>query len=327
VGAKIAWLFPGQGSQAVGMGHDLYTSSAAAREALDLADATLGFSLTRVMFEGPADQLQLTINAQPAIVATSLAALAAVREAWRESRGTELPAPALVAGHSVGEYAALVAAGAADAATGLRLVRARAEARHAAGQARPGGMTAVLGLSREKVEEACRLARAEARGSYVDVANHNAETQVIIAGDADGLAAAARLCQTAGARRCMPLPVSAAFHSAAMAPAADDLRRAVETAELRDAAVPVVANVTVRPITRSDQLGEELVEQVARPVLWADGVQKMRDAGVSAFLELGHGKVLTNILTRLEPPPAATAAGDSESVRAAVAWVEEQVRA
>src|SRR5687768_12519276 len=143
-----AWLFPGQGSQAVGMGQDLYTGSPAARAVLDLADRALGFPLTRLMFEGPADQLLATVNAQPAIVATSLAALAALREAWAEARRDELPKPAFVAGHSVGEYAALVASDAASEETGLRLVRVRAEAMHAAGQARPGSMTAVLGLGR-----------------------------------------------------------------------------------------------------------------------------------------------------------------------------------
>src|SRR6266542_2188395 len=223
------------------MGQMLHQRSPAAREVLEAADRTLGIPLTRLMFEGPADELQLTVNAQPAIVSVSLAALAAFREAWQKTGGGEPPAPAHVAGHSVGEYAALVAAGAADAATGLRLVRARAQAMHAAGNARPGGMTAVLGLPREAVEAACRGAREEVPGSYVSVANHNAETQIVIAGDKEGLEAAARRCQTAGARRCVSLPVSAAFHSAAMEPAAAALESAVRAANLLDAQTPVVA--------------------------------------------------------------------------------------
>ncbi|HEU5319104.1 MAG TPA: ACP S-malonyltransferase [Chloroflexota bacterium] len=320
----LAWLFPGQGTQTVGMGQDLYAGSPAARETLELADQVLDFPLTHLMFQGPAEELQATINAQPAIVATSLAAMAALREAWAAVHDTPLPRPALVAGHSVGEYSALVASGAADAATALRLVRARAEAMHDAGQRRPGGMTAVLGLSREAVAEACGKAREEVPESYVAVANHNADTQVIIAGDPDGLAAAARHCQAAGARRCVPLAVSAAFHSAAMAPAEELLRRAVEAARLRDAAVPVVANAAPRPVTSAAELADELVTQVAQPVLWVDCLRVMRAAGVGAFLELGPGKVLTNLLTRLEPAPAAAAAGDMDGVRAAVRWLQEQ---
>ena len=303
------------------MGQDLYQGSPAAREVLDLADRTLGFALTRLMFEGPADELLATVNAQPAIVATSLAALAALRERWSDAGRGELPAPAFVAGHSVGEYAALVASGAASAETGMRLVRARAEAMHAAGQARPGSMTAVLGLSRDAVDEACREARGEVPGSYVSVANHNAESQVVIAGDRPGLEAAAKLCQAAGARRCVPLAVSAAFHSAAMEPAAEPLGEAVREAELRDARVPVVANVSAAPISLAAELRDELVEQLARPVLWSDSLARMRASGVDAFLELGAGKVLSGMVQRLDPVPAATAVGDVESARAAVEWL------
>ena len=317
----LAWLFPGQGSQAVGMGQDLYQGSRAARDALELADRTLGFPLTRLMFEGPAEELLATVNAQPAILATSLAALAALREEWAEAGRGELPAPAFVAGHSVGEYAALVASGAASGETGLRLVRARAEAMHAAGQARPGSMTAVLGLVREAVEDACRAARAEVPGSYVSVANHNAETQVVIAGDREGLEAAARHCQAAGARRCVPLAVSAAFHSAAMEAAAPPLERAVAEAEIADAWVPLVANVTAAPIWRAEELRAELVDQLARPVLWSDSVVRMRSQGVDAFVELGAGKVLTNLVQRLDPAPAAISVGDAQGARDAVEWL------
>jgi [acyl-carrier-protein] S-malonyltransferase len=309
------------------MGQDLYAGSAAARETLDLADRTLGFQLTRLMFEGPADELQLTVNAQPAIVAASLAALAAFGERWRARVGDEPPDPALVAGHSVGEYAALVACSAADAATALRLVRTRAEAMQAAGAARPGGMTAVLGLTRAVVDEACRRAREEVQRSYVSVANHNAETQVVIAGDKEGLAAAARLCQEAGARRCVPLAVSAAFHSAAMQPAAAALERAVREAELRDARVPLVANVTARASTTASDLGRELVDQVARPVLWADGVRTMLDTGIRAFVEFGPGRVLTNLLARHEPAPSAAAVGDFAGAADAVGWLQERLAA
>lgn len=321
---SLAWLFPGQGTQAVGMGRDLYEGSAAACSLLDLADTTLGFKLTRLIFDGPADELQLTINAQPAIVAVSLASLAAFEEVWRHEVGESPPQPAFVAGHSVGEYAALAASGATDASGSLRLVRARAEAMHASGNNRPGSMAAILGLTRDAVEQACRAARDEVPGSYVAVANHNSDTQVSIAGDQEGLEAAMRLCKTAGARRCMPLAVSAAFHSVAMAEAAGPVRHAVSRAVLHDAVVPLVANVTAQPVQAAGDLGDELVEQVASPVLWADSMRTMLNAGVSAFVEFGSGKVLTNIAQRMDEKPDATSAGDAmESVRQAVAWVRE----
>jgi len=274
-----------------------------------------------LLFQGPADELQLTINAQPAIMAVSLASLAAFREAWMADGAGDVPPPEYVAGHSVGEYAALVAAGACDEATGFRLVRARAEAMHAAGLERPGSMTAVLGLSRAAVEEACRKARKEVPGSYVSVANHNAETQVSMAGDSAGLEAAARYCQAAGARRCVPLSVSAAFHSDAMRPAAVALSKAVELAEIQDAAVPLLANVVAAPLTEASELRRELVAQVARPVLWADSMRAMLDAGVGAFLEFGSGQVLTNLVQRLDQAPKAMAVNDSDSAHRAVAWL------
>ena len=303
------------------MGHALYAGSPAARTVLDLADHTLGFPLTRLLFQGPADELQLTINAQPAIMAVSLASLAAFREAWMADGDGDVPPPEYVAGHSVGEYAALVAAGACDEATSFRLVRARAEAMHAAGLERPGSMTAVLGLSRAAVEEACRKARKEVPGSYVSVANHNAETQVSMAGDSAGLEAAARYCQAAGARRCVPLSVSAAFHSDAMRPAAVALSKAVELAEIQDAAVPLLANVVAAPLTEASELRRELVAQVARPVLWADSMRAMLDAGVGTFLEFGSGQVLTNLVQRLDQAPKAMAVNDSDSAHQAVAWL------
>jgi [acyl-carrier-protein] S-malonyltransferase len=321
---SIAWLFPGQGSQAVGMGRGLYERSPAARATLERANEALGFDLSRLLFDGPAEDLQLTFNTQPAIMAVSLASLAALREAWQASHGEPLPPPAYVAGHSVGELAGLVASGAVDEATGLRLIRVRAEAMHRASAERPGGMTAVLGLTRDQVAEACRRAREETFGSYVDVANHNAETQVAIAGDKAGLEAAARFCQEAGARRCIPLAVSAAFHSQAMSPAAAPMGEAVARADVRDAAVPLVANVTARPITAASDLRAELIDQVASPVLWVDGMRAMLAAGVDSFIELGAGQILTNLAQRMPEAPAAIAAGDSETVARAVTWLSER---
>jgi [acyl-carrier-protein] S-malonyltransferase len=318
---KIAWLFPGQGTQAVGMGRDLYEKSPAARRVLDLADRALGVGLTQLLFEGPADALQQTVNAQPAIVAVSLAALAAFREAWQLAEAEPLPQPAFVAGHSVGEYAALVASGATDEATGLRLVRERARLMQQAGEARPGSMVAVLGLPRGAVEDACRRTREQVEGSYVSVANHNAAAQATIAGDPEGLAVAAELCRAAGARRCVPLPVSGAFHSAAMERAQPPLAAAVAAARIGDARIPVVGNVEARPITRAAALKRELAAQVARPVLWADTLQHLIHAGVTVFLEFGAGQVLTNLVQRLERGLDAMAIGDADAARGAVPWL------
>lgn len=303
------------------MGRDLYHGSPAARRALDLAGETLGFPLTRLLFEGPAEDLLQTANTQPAIVAVSLASLAALREAWAAGGRGELPLPAFVAGHSVGEYAALVASGATDEATGLRLVRERARLMQHAGEATPGGMVAVLGLSREAVAAACRQARAQVPGSFVDVANHNADRQVVIAGDADGLAAASKLCQAAGARRCLSLAVSAAFHSQAMAPVAAPLAAAVQSAAIADARVPLLANATARPIASADELRAELSTQAAKPVLWVDSVQWMVDAGVTTFVEFGSSTVLTNLIERMRDDLSAMAIGDTAAVRVALDWL------
>lgn len=301
------------------MGRDLYDSFPAARRVLDVAGDTLGLPLPELLFGGPAETLQLTVNAQPAIVAVSLAALAAFRATWENATGAAPPAPQFVAGHSVGEYAALVASGAASEATALRLVQERARLMHEAGRCQPGGMVAVIGLERGAVEAACATARSHVPASYVAVANHNGPTQVTIAGDADGLAAAQAACWAAGARRCMPLAVSAAFHSAAMQSAAGPLAATLASAEIVDASIPLVANVDARPLTAADDLRLELAEQVARPVLWADSLQYMVDSGATVFLEFGAGQVLTRLVQRLGNGLAARAIGDAKALRAEVA--------
>lgn len=300
------------------MGRDLYDSCPAARRVLDLAGDTLGLTLTELLFRGPAQTLQLTVHAQPAIMAVSLAALAAYRAAWESATGSPPPTPRFVAGHSVGEYAALVASGAASETTALRLVQERARLMHEAGQRQPGGMVAVIGLERAAVEAACATARSHVVGSYVAVANHNAPTQVTIAGDPEGLGAAQAACLAAGARRCLPLAVSAAFHSPAMQPAAGPLAAALARAEIVDASTPLVGNVEARPLTMADDLRRELAEQVARPVLWADSLQYMVEADTTVFLEFGAGQVLTKLVQRLGNGLAARAIEDAKAVRAEV---------
>lgn len=306
------------------MGRDLYENSTAARSVFDQANATLGYPVTRLCFEGPADELQLTIHAQPAIVAVSLAALAAFQQLWDGAGYGPPPKPAYAAGHSVGELAAMVAAGAMEMADGFRLVQQRARLMHEAGQATPGGMTAVLGLSRETVEALCAEARARLPGSYVAVANHNAASQVTVAGDAEGLALVARLAAGRGARRCIPLAVSAAFHSEAMRAAAPALAAAVRGAALRRARVPVVANVTAEPESDPAALAAELSEQIYRPVLWAGIMEFMVRSGIRRFLELGPGRVLSNLAQRLDSALEVREAGDGDGVAAAVAWLRKR---
>ncbi len=325
--AATAWLFPGQGSQAVGMGHSLYRDSAAARDVFVVADAVWGGSLTGAMFDGPAEGLQATVVTQPAIVSVSLAALAAVREAWEARQGTPLPEPSFVAGHSVGEFAAVVASGATDVATGLRLVCERARLMQWAAETNPGSMVAVLGLARDLVEESCLSAREAVTGSYVSVANDNAHTpaQIVIAGDLAGLEAASAECRARGARRCVPLTVGGAFHSAAMAPAQEGLARAISMAPFGDPRVPVIANVTATALRRAREIRTELATQVVSPVRWADTVALLAEAGCRRFVEFGHGTVLGNLVQRAIPDAAVQSVGDADGVARVAEWLGRDV--
>lgn len=285
----VAHLFPGQGAQAVGMGRDLYDNFPAARRVFDEADEALGFALSKLCFDGPDTELRRTVNTQPAILVTSIAALRAAEEARPEILGG---APSLVAGHSLGEYTALIAAGSLDFADALRLVRERGRLMEYCSELAPGTMAAVLGMDDEAVAEI-------AREAGVEIANINAPGQVSISGTIEGVAKAEELARARGARRAIRLDVGGAFHSRLMAPAAEGLAGAVAAAPVRDARIPLVTNSTTEIITTAAAIREELLRGLVTPVLWAKTVEVMLAAGITTFVEIGPGRVLTGIVKRM----------------------------
>lgn len=300
-----AWLFPGQGTQQVGMGKELYAASAAAREVWQRADAALGFSLKNLCFEGPEAELTLTMNAQPAIVTTSIAALAAIREAL-----PGLPLPAFGAGHSLGEYSALVAAGALTLEDAVKLVHLRGQAMQEAVPAGVGGMAAILGGDAAAVEALCRDA---AQGDVVSPANFNTPGQIVISGHK---AAVERAAALAGERKLKAtmLNVSAPFHCSLMAPAAARMKTALAAVTPGSLGFPVVANVEAKPNADPSRIASLLVRQVDSPVKWDESVVAMAEAGVTRALEIGPGKVLANMTKRIDKRISVLSVGDSESV-------------
>jgi [acyl-carrier-protein] S-malonyltransferase len=285
----IAWLFPGQGAQEPGMGRDLYGGSAAARAVFDTADRVLGYSLTEVCFQGPEERLRDTRFAQPAILTTSLAALAAAVES-----GSVSERPAFTAGHSLGEYTALIAAGALSLEDGLRLIQQRADLMAQAAEANPGTLAAIIGLDEEAIGAIC----AEAD---VDLCNLNLPSQTVIGGSHAGVARAIELAKAKGAQRALELNVSGAFHSRLMQPAVAGLIEAVGSASVCDPEVPVVANANAQPLRDAASVREELGAQIARPVSWHESVAAMAATGVSTFIEFGPGRVLTGLVRRAVP--------------------------
>lgn len=291
---QTAYIFPGQGSQAVGMGRALAEAFPAARDTFAEADAILGFPLSGLCFDGPAEQLTDTINAQPAILTTSIAAW----RAWRVAQ-PELSPPCCVAGHSLGEYSALVAAGALDFADAVRLTRARGELMAEAGRLRPGSMAAVLKLDDDRVAALCAQAATES-GDIVQVANYNAPGQVVISGGPAGVAAATALLKAAGGR-VLPLAVSIAAHSALMASAAHEFARRVAATPLRTPAIPIIGNIQAQPLPTADEIRTELVAQLTQSVRWTASIQYMAAAGAAQFIEFGPGEVLTGLVKRILP--------------------------
>ncbi len=291
--SRLALLFPGQGSQFVGMGKALYEGSSAARAVFEEADAALAMPLSRLCFEGPEEELQRTVNTQPAILTHSVAAL---REL--ESRAPErMEGAVFAAGHSLGEYSAEVAAGAMSFADAVRLVRRRGLFMQEAVPAGLGAMAAIVGLAPEEVEAACREA---AQGDVVSPANFNSPEQTVIAGHAAAVARASVACKARGARRAIPLAVSAPFHCALMAPAREHLRPLLEEVRLVDPKIPIVTNVDARAESEAGRLRDALRRQVDAPVRWVETVRLLAREGVDRALEIGPGKVLSGLVRRIE---------------------------
>lgn len=302
-GKKIGFVFPGQGSQHVGMGRELAGNYPVAAEIFARADTALGYSLSGLCFDGPDEELKQTINTQPALFVTSAAAFEVVK-----SKGIEF---SFAAGHSIGEYAALYAAGAFSLEEGLSLVRNRAKLMQKAAEEKPGTMAAILGLSAEQVRE---VVSGASSAGVVAAANFNSPIQIVISGEVEAVARASAIAKEMGARRVVPLNVSGAFHSPLMQSAADSLMESLKATRISDLLKPVVANYTADFETSAVEVKDNLSKQITGSVKWVESVRKMLDAGAECFIELGSGNVLAGLIKRIAPEAETVSVGDAASV-------------
>ncbi len=302
---KTAWVFPGQGSQSVGMCRDLYDNVKSAKVVFEQADEALGVALTKLIFEGPEEELRQTINAQPALVTAGYACL----QAARELNGDKLVSPAFVAGHSLGEYTALAASGVVDFSTAIRLARERGRLMHEAGQKRAGTMAAIIGLDEAKLAEVCKQ-------SDTVMANINSPGQIVISGASENMTRAIELATAAGASRAIPLQVSGAFHSPLMQPAAEGLTKYIDAADFKTPVIPIVGNVTALPLTTPEDVKTELKKQLLNPVQWIRSIEYMAQQGVTTFIEIGPGRVLAGLIKRINKEAAILNLGDLASIKA-----------
>ena len=312
--AKVAFVFPGQGSQKVGMCKDFYDNYDCAKKVFEKADEALGFPISKLCFEGPEEDLRLTKNTQPAILTCSIAALAVMRE-----HGLEC---AIAGGHSLGEYSALVAAGVMSLQDAVVAVCKRGQFMQEAVPVGEGAMAAVMGLTPDEITEICQKVEEEC-GEAVQAVNFNCPGQVVIAGATKAVERAGVALKAAGAKRAIPLPVSAPFHSTLMKPAAERLKEVLDRIEFHDAKFPVVANVTAEPMTKAEVIRELLVKQAASPVKWEMSMRNMIEDGFDTFVEVGPGKVLTGFTRKIDRVMNALNVEDMASLEKTLAYFKE----
>ena len=309
---KIAFLFPGQGAQSVGMGKDLYENFAAAKSVYDTADSTLGKSISTICFEGPEEDLKQTVNTQPSIVTTSIAALEALKSELNIT-------PDFVAGHSLGEYCAMYTAGVMSLETTLKAIQKRADLM---GATKGGSMAAVLNATDEQLKAGLEEG---SKVGYVDVANYNSPVQVVITGDSDAVKAASDYLLANGVRRVVPLAVSGAFHSKYMENAGNEFASFVSELELNDAKMPVITNVDAAETLKADDFKSKMPKQISSSVHWTQTIQKMVEEGVDTFVEIGPGKVLAGLNKKIAPETTMYNVFDKASLDATVTALKEQM--